>query len=288
MLLLLVLHVVCALNSTRSTKKGLVIPPGIRHFCGDFNAFKTVSWWYHYKTHPDIHDVVPQWCTCGAGQDNSTCLPDPKDGLEFVPMIRGIKGYGDQPNLSYEGVTEDSVFLLGYNEPDHEDQAGIPADVAAEAWIELQEMYPDKVLVSPSTAGANKRWMDEFWDRCKVLGCRIDYISTHKYSGNADQVMSVLEEYSRRYDNKKIWLTEFAVNNEHDQEKIIAYVEDVLPRLEAAPFIWRYSWFITRYKFDETGEGSWWLDSRNSLLDYEESRLTGVGEAYDVPYHQFL
>ena len=27
-----------------------------------------------------------------------------------------------------------------------EDQAGIPPDVAAEAWIELQEQYPDKIL----------------------------------------------------------------------------------------------------------------------------------------------
>ena len=59
---------------------------------------------------------------------------------------------------------------------------------------------------------------------------RIDYIATHKYSGDADEVMSLLEEYSRRYDNKKIWLTEFAVNNENNKETIVAYVEDILPK----------------------------------------------------------
>ena len=30
-------------------------------------------------------------------------------------------------------------YLLGYNEPDHEDQSGMPPKVAAEAWMELQE-----------------------------------------------------------------------------------------------------------------------------------------------------
>jgi len=203
-------------------------------------------------------------------------------------MIRGIPGYGDQPNLSYEGVTEESQFLLGYNEPNKADQAGIPADVAAAAWIELQQKYPDKILVSPATAGANKPWMDEFWDRCKVLGCRIDYIATHKYSGDSHEVMSLLEEYSRRYDNKKLWLTEFAVNNENSEEAIIAYVEDILPKLEAAPYIWRYSWFITRFTPTGDGEGNWWLNSKNSLLEYEASTLTSVGQAYDVPYHAYL
>ena len=31
--------------------------------------------------------------------------------------------------------------------------------------------------------------------------------------------MSKLEEYSRRY-NKQIWLTEFAMRNEHNKEKV--------------------------------------------------------------------
>ena len=100
--------------------------------------------------------------------------------------------------------------------------------------------------------------------------------------------MSILEEYSRRYDNTPLWLTEFAVNNEHDPAVITAYVEEVLPRLEAANFIYRYSWFISRHtpKHEETG--NWWMDSANGLLEYEASKLTAVGQAYDVPYHQYL
>jgi len=275
-------------NATRSSKKGLVIPPGVNHHCGDFAAFKTISWWYHYKTHPDIHDIKPTWCTCPEDGNTDSCLPDSSQELDFVPMIWGVNGYGHQPNLNYDNVTEEGRYLLGYNEPNKEDQSGMPPQVAAEAWIELQEKYPDKLLVSPATAGANKPWMDEFWDRCKALGCRIDYIATHKYSGDTDQVMSILEEYSRRYDNTPLWLTEFAVNNEHDPAVITAYVEEVLPRLEAADFIYRYSWFISRHtpKHEETG--NWWMDSANGLLEYEASKLTAVGRAYDVAYHQYL
>merc|ERR1712213_160409 len=46
----------------KSSKKGLVIPSWPRHFCYDWNAFTTVSWWYHYHTYQDVMDVSP-WCT---------------------------------------------------------------------------------------------------------------------------------------------------------------------------------------------------------------------------------
>ena len=36
--------------------------------------------------------------------------------------------------------------ILGFNEPNQADQANIPPDVAALAWIEHQEKYADKVF----------------------------------------------------------------------------------------------------------------------------------------------
>ena len=36
-------------------------------------------------------------------------------------------------------------ILLGFNEPNHEDQSNIEPEMAAAAWIELQNLYPDKV-----------------------------------------------------------------------------------------------------------------------------------------------
>ena len=42
-------------------------------------------------------------------------------------------------------VAEQYEIVLGFNEPNHENQADIPPEVAASAWIEMQNMYPDKV-----------------------------------------------------------------------------------------------------------------------------------------------
>ena len=42
-------------------------------------------------------------------------------------------------------VSDQYEVILGFNEPNHADQSDIPPEVAASAWLELQNMYPDKV-----------------------------------------------------------------------------------------------------------------------------------------------
>ena len=61
-------------------------------------------------------------------------------------------------------VSDQYEVILGFNEPNHSDQSDIPPEVAASAWLELQNMYPDKVLVSPAPAGGNTNWFDPFFE----------------------------------------------------------------------------------------------------------------------------
>ena len=42
-------------------------------------------------------------------------------------------------------VADDYNVILGFNEPNHADQSDIPPEVAASAWLELQNLYPNKV-----------------------------------------------------------------------------------------------------------------------------------------------
>ena len=64
-------------------------------------------------------------------------------------------------------------------------------------------------------------------------------------------------------------------------------------RLEEADYIWRYSWFVSRYYPTLPDESTgWWLHPVNSLLDWENDdlskltpTLTRVGEAYDRAWH---
>ena len=42
--------------------------------------------------------------------------------------------------------------------------------------------------------------------------------------------MNRLKTFIERYGRRKIWFTEFAVAKTHDEDKIIEFIEDILPR----------------------------------------------------------
>ena len=65
--------------------------------------------------------------------------------------------------------------------------------------------------MSPSAAGGkSEQWFEAFFDACESLGCRIDYLATHDYNGEADKVMNRLEDlYNRPVSNLSSSVTTF-------------------------------------------------------------------------------
>ena len=86
-------------------------------------------------------DSPEDHCTCSSG----SCGPVPPN-KKFVPMVWGYveddRPWHDDIN---DLVADEYDVILGFNEPNHADQSDIPPEVAASAWIELQNMYPGKV-----------------------------------------------------------------------------------------------------------------------------------------------
>ena len=165
----------CVKSNSTSTKKGLGVSSK-NYICGDNAALLGISWYYNWGTHP-------------TESDNPEC-EDSSTG--FVPMIWGY--WGQQfPELEYDTV-------LGFNEPNHHNQANLEPEEAAYAWIEFQAAYPDKVLVSPCASPPNtEEWFDKFFEVCDLIGCRVDYLATHSYSGNADKDMDNINNLYKRY-----------------------------------------------------------------------------------------
>ena len=60
--------------------------------------------------------------------------------------------------------------------------------------------------------------------------------------------------------------------------------QGILPRLEAAEFVHRYSWFITRgNQHGDGSEGGWYLDPGvNDLFMEGSPQLSAVGSLYDM------
>ena len=95
----------------------------------------------------------------------------------------------------------------------------------------LTALFSNQILISPATAGIDANWMDGFMDACDLLDCKIDYIATHEYLkvGAEQSTMNRLKAFSERYGGRKIWLTEFAVRNTHNEDEIVGVIENLLP-----------------------------------------------------------
>jgi len=275
LLLLFVVVTPRSVTETRSNKKGVCIPPGERFHCGDLEAFSRISWWYNWHVEPNHNHE--NWCTCESGPD---CGTEP-DVPEFVPMIWGYNETHAWHDDQNDPVANKYPVVLGFNEPNKEDQSDLSPEEAAYAWLEIQDMYPDKLLASPAPAGGNLNWFDPFFEICESLGCRIDFIATHDYRGHVNQVMNHLEDLYNRYGHK-IWLTEFAKCCTTNVTEVEDFAREIIPRLEEADFVHRYSWYTTRYREDSVrSDGDWYLDKVNALFIEGTNELTKLGKIYN-------
>ena len=60
----------------------------------------------------------------------------------------------------------------------------------------------------------------------------------------------------------------------------VKILQEIVPRLEQADFVYRYSWFITRFN-EKNRTGDWYVDSINSLFQKNSSELSEVGRLYN-------
>ena len=66
-------------------------------------------------------------------------------------------------------MAEKYPAILGFNEPNMPNhnwpnKTTMEPEFAAIDWLEIQEMYPHKILVSPAPAGGSLEWFDPFFE----------------------------------------------------------------------------------------------------------------------------
>ncbi|KAK7482016.1 hypothetical protein BaRGS_00026708, partial [Batillaria attramentaria] len=241
-----------------SSKKGVAVPSET-YRCGDFHALRGISWWYDWGQTPYYHN--------GCGE---ALLPG------RVPMVWGWRNGIDLPL----NIPHDATAILGFNEPNFHPQSNISPQAAAQHWRELQnKVGAGRVLVSPSPAPCGgsicmsntDQWFREFFAACH--DCRVDYIATHAYWCDPDITMHYLEGLWNEF-HKQIWLTEFSCPQKNSVAEQLAYMRALLPRLESAHYVAKYSWFASRF------HGDGWAVSATSLLDQHSSTLTQLGHYY--------
>ncbi len=175
-------------------------------------------------------------------------------GIEFIPMIWG-QWTCSQATIKTL-VSQQHKTLLGFNEPEQQNQSNMTVAMALELWPILMES--GMRLGSPAGVHPDGEWMTSFMKEADRRHYRIDFIAIHAYMGdNPNHFLARLERIHALY-KKPLWITEFAVAdwnatadqpNKYSSDEVCKFMEIVLPALEKLDYVERYSWYSSPYLF---------------------------------------
>jgi hypothetical protein len=144
--------------------------------------------------------------------------------------------------------------ILGFNEPDNAEQSNLTPEQASVYWGQLddvaQSFNPPLILVGPGmthwdeTGGSP--WLDQFFGNLSdSRKANIKFLGQHDYSGNPTGIIAKAEAAYKKY-GRKVWLTEFSVGSGKGRSANDAFMEQILPLLDASEAVDRYAWYSTR------------------------------------------
>ncbi|RKU47256.1 hypothetical protein DL546_008907 [Coniochaeta pulveracea] len=210
--------------------------------------------------------------------------------LQFVPMLWGAPSSVSDTTF-LENVTAQILggsnidYVMAFNEPDNTVQYGgsnIPAADAAKYWKKQLEPLRKMgvALGAPAVTGGAQgfAWLSNFTKACDG-GCTFDFIPIHWY-GSFDGFASHVADLLDIYPDKKIWVTEFALDNA-DLLSTEQFFQTAVSYLDNNENITHYSYFGSFRSFtSNVGINVAMLNSYGNLTDiggwYLDGNATGV------------
>ena len=130
---------------------------------------------------------------------------------EYVP----IKQLQYWPSLNQDWKSRGATHVLGFNEPDHADQANLTVAQALAGWPEL--LSTGLRVGAPAVSDGGLAWLYDFMSQADAAGLRVDYVPVHYYrcygnAGDANGTASQLYNYLKGiYDvvQRPLWVTEW-------------------------------------------------------------------------------
>jgi hypothetical protein len=212
-------------------------------------SYNNANWANYFKGYPQVTWGY-NWGWPSNGLDAS---------FEFVPMLWGLPT-ADDPSWTAAATAAKNV--LGYNEPDLNSQANIiPSDGAAGYRRFFQPLAGKVQLGGPAVTNAGNGvlpymglgWLDSFLADC--IGCQIDFMPIHWYdNATAASFQAYVTEAHSRSGGKPIWVTEFMLQDSEAGQ--IAFLKEVMPWMDAQPWIQKYSYFGAFEDFLINGAGT--------------------------------
>ena len=200
--------------------------------------------------------------------------------VEFWPMQWGSFFWERRPQLmpGWMRNAEPSV-LMGYNEPDKEDQSNMPIDTAASMWPRLEIL--NMPLLGPAVAGhpANSDWIQGFMSRVEADEMRLDYVGMHSYpdgvnpDGFINQITSAHNTWGRDVVVSEFSVVDWNDSGNFNRDQAYNWFAEVLWRMEQLPYLHSYAVFI----FTDEPNGT--SENRGETREADGS-LTPTGRMY--------
>lgn len=227
---------------------------------------------------PLASGLLTNWYYNWGVEPSDKGMPATHLSMRFVPMVWGWNPAKTPAILESLRAQKPSI-LLGFNEPDHQDQSNIPVDTALEAWPLFEGISTE--LVSPAAAQPLGPWMQAFMSGAEKRKLRIDSVAVHNYPGpSAGSFLNMLHRVHDLY-RRPVWVTEFAVAdwqakhgapNRYSVSQVSEFMEEVCTEMDKIPWIKGYAWFPF------AGKGSNALQT--SVLFEADGNLTDLGKTY--------
>ncbi|MBO9200209.1 MULTISPECIES: glycosyl hydrolase [Niastella] len=242
-------------NPAGSGKKGADFSTYMQYGTWNADVLALKPFWY-YTWGKELHDGSPQNC-------------------EFVPMFWGANDVNTTNIAAVKKLKDDGKikYVLGFNEPNNPGQAVMSVSQALKLWPQLESL--GLPLGSPAADWPSAKWNYDFLDSAKAQGKRVDFICVHMYANLDTSVyLNTLKEVYNKY-KLPIWITEFApadwnaqtmAANPYKPEQVLAFMQSILPRLEALDYVKRYSWFSGDPKSPQMWSSAL-IDANGNLTD---------------------
>ena len=151
-------------------------------------------------------------------------------------------------------------------------------EVVGELWPKLMET--GLRLGSPGCVHPDNDWMKEFMKKADERKLQVDFVAVHDYGGpNPQTLVNKLKRVYEMY-GRPVWITEFGVGDwqaksvqehRHGPEKVLEFMQGVLPELDKLNFVEKYAWVPAQKDNKHLG---------TSALFHEDGTLTALGRFY--------
>lgn len=200
-------------------------------------------------------------------------------GAEWVPMQwNHVNAAALHEHVRNAGART----VLGFNEPELPDQSNMPAELAANEWLQHIEPLRKAGIRcgSPGISSAPHAvgWLADFLSKIRAGGSDIDFYCFHWYGAELGQFYDYIwSTYHQLGPNKPAWITEFACTNWSKEnplprEHVENFARESTKYLDTLDWVERYAWFGP---MRDTGTVGRWA----AMLD-EAGKITPLGRAY--------